>query len=349
MSNTELRPREVVCEGTGLPGPLARRADGVPVEVITPRLVPLGGPRAMTVRRTLPQRQRSMIGPWCFIDHYGPDDVAATGGMDVAPHPHTGLQTASWLFAGAIDHIDSGGNVGRVLPGQLNLMTAGAGICHSEVSTPGTTMLHGVQLWLALPDAVRGTGRRFEHYAPSTVSFPGGSASVFLGELLGSASPVGAFWPVLGAELRLHAHASLDLDVDPSFEHGLLVDTGDVTLEGVSAPVDAVCYTGIGSAHLRIRNRATTPARLLLLGGTPFNEQIVMWWNFVGRTSDEITRYRREWESEGDRFGRVEGYVGRGGPGRNLDGFARLPAPTLPPVALRPRRTVPPHVQSPEP
>lgn len=105
------------------------------VEIITFREVPLGGPRSMTVHRTLPQRQRSTIGAWCFVDHYGPDDVSTTGGMDVAPHPHTGLQTVSWLFQGEITHHDSADNHAVVKPGEANFMTAGSGICHSEVST----------------------------------------------------------------------------------------------------------------------------------------------------------------------------------------------------------------------
>ena len=143
--NLERQPRrDSVCCDSG------RRSDGV--EVLTPREVPLGGPRAMTVRRTLPQRQRSLIGAWCFLDHYGPDDVADTGGMSVAPHPHTGLQTVSWLFTGEIEHRDSAGHHAMVRPGELNLMTAGHGISHSEVSTPDDHGLHGAQLWVALPD-----------------------------------------------------------------------------------------------------------------------------------------------------------------------------------------------------
>lgn len=143
------------------------------------------------MHRILPQRQRSLIGPWCFVDHYGPEDVAATGGMDVAPHPHTGLQTVSWLFEGAIQHIDSGGNIGLVLPGEVNLMTASAGICHSEVSTEQTTVLHGVQLWLALPESSRHVpGRRFEHHVPEVVTVGDAELLVFLGTLAGTTSPV---------------------------------------------------------------------------------------------------------------------------------------------------------------
>ncbi|WP_343232076.1 pirin family protein, partial [Mycolicibacterium sp. CBMA 361] len=137
MSNLEAEPVEFDCAA----GPPKR------IEILEPREVPLGGPRAMQVRRTLPQRERSLVGAWCFVDHYGPEDVRTRPGMDVAPHPHTGLQTVSWLFSGEIEHRDSHGMHEMVRPGELNLMSAGAGICHSEVSTPATTILHGVQLW----------------------------------------------------------------------------------------------------------------------------------------------------------------------------------------------------------
>ncbi|MBE2998698.1 pirin family protein [Nocardiopsis sp. HNM0947] len=347
MTNQEARPSPQVCADGGLPGPWAEREGRAPVEIISSRAVPLGGPRAMNVRRTLPQRQRSLIGAWCFVDHYGPDEVAATGGMDVAPHPHTGLQTVSWLFEGAIAHVDSGGNSADVLPGEMNLMTAGAGICHSETSSPDTGRLHGVQLWVALPEEARhDADRKFEHHVPEPVGFDGGSALVFLGSLLGSRSPVSMYTPLVGAELRLDPGAELDLEVDAGFEHGLLVDTGGaVTLEGVHVPKDAVGYTGMGSQTLRIANGGGEPARLVLLGGAPFDEEVIMWWNFLGRSTEEIRQFRQEWEEHGERFGRVEGYVGHGGPGRNRDGLDRLPAPELPQVRMRPRKNPPPHAQ----
>lgn len=170
MSNAETEPGE------------ARRAAPVNdvqgngsarVEVLSARDVPLGGPRAMTVRRTLPQRSRTLIGAWCFADHYGPDDVTETGGMDVAPHPHTGLQTVSWLFSGEIEHRDSLGSHAFVRPGELNLMTGGHGISHTEVSTPGTTILHGAQLWVALPEEHRHAERDFQHYVPEPAPWTG--------------------------------------------------------------------------------------------------------------------------------------------------------------------------------
>ena len=139
------------------------------LEILSPRLVPLGGLRAMPVRRTLPQRQRSLIGAWCFADHYGPDRVATTGGMVVPPHPHTGLQTVSWLFSGEVEHRDSAGVHAMVRPGELNLMTSGYGIAHSEVSTPERDLLHGVQLWVALPEADRDLIREFQHHVPEPV------------------------------------------------------------------------------------------------------------------------------------------------------------------------------------
>lgn len=181
MSNTEPAPAEVACVASPFAG------------VLHPREVPLGGPRAIRVRRTLPQRERSLIGAWCFADHYGPQDVRSGPGMDVPPHPHTGLQTVSWLFSGEVEHRDSAGVHAMVRPGELNLMTAGAGICHSEVSTAATTVLHGVQLWVALPDADRDTGRDFAHFVPTPRAVGGATLRVFLGELAGQRSPVHTF------------------------------------------------------------------------------------------------------------------------------------------------------------
>ena len=298
------------------------------VEVLLPRDVPLGGPRAMTVRRTLPQRQRSLIGAWCFADHYGPDDVSLTGGMDVPPHPHTGLQTVSWLFSGRIEHHDTLGTHAMVLPGELNLMTAGAGIAHTEVSTPDTTTLHGVQLWVALPDGERDTDAAFEHYVPPAVRAPGVEAQVFLGELLGSASPVHTFTPLLGAELVLEPGAQVDIPVRSDFEHGLLVDTGAVDIDGTQVLRAQLAYVGTGADTIRVNNTGDAPARLILLGGTPFGEEIIMWWNFLGRTHADIARYREQWEDHSARFGEVEGYVGR---------TQHLAAPRLPHATLRPR------------
>lgn len=320
MSNLETAPAEVACGASQVTG------DTPVVEVLRPREVPLGGPRAMPVQRTLPQRQRSLIGAWCFVDHYGPVTGSAAR-MDVPPHPHTGLQTVSWLFSGEVEHRDSAGVHAMVRPGELNLMTAGAGICHSEVSV-GTGVLHGAQLWVALPDSARDSGRDFAHYRPEPVSMPGARASVFLGELAGSRSPVTTFTPLLGAQLDVDARTDLEFEIDPTFEHGVLCDEGDVELGGVALSVAELGYQGPGHRVLRLRNPADRPARVLLLGGAPFCEELVMWWNFVGRSHDEIAEYRAQWQAGDDRFGAVAGYRGA---------VPRLPAPGLPNARLKPR------------
>jgi quercetin 2,3-dioxygenase len=319
VSSTETDPSEILCAPGG--GPRTH------MEVLTPRDVPLGGPRAMTVRRTLPQRARTLIGAWCFADHYGPDDVSVTGGMDVAPHPHTGLQTVSWLFEGEIEHRDSLGTHAFVRPGELNLMTGGHGISHSEVSTGSTTVLRGVQLWVALPGEHRYAARDFHHHVPRPIQLGGGEARVFLGSLAGEVSPVPVFSPLLGAELALEPGASTTLAIDPGFEHGLLADLGDVEAAGTVLRPHRLGYLGPGNTSLTLKNTTGETARMILLGGAPFEEEIVMWWNFVARSHDEILQAREEWQRSADRFGSVEGYDGD-----------RLPAPAAPITTLRPRR-----------
>ena len=328
MSNLEKHPAEIV-EVNGPDLDSARPA----VTVLEPRDVPLGGPRAMTVRRTLPQRSRSLIGAWCFLDHYGPDLVTeGRPGMVVPPHPHTGLQTVSWLFAGEIEHRDSVGSHAPVRPGELNLMTAGKGIAHSEVSTSSTTVLHGAQLWVALPDSARHGAPAFESFVPQPFVHGAATVRVFIGRLAGAASPATVFTNLLGAQVDLPAGTSVTFDVEPGFEHGLLVDSGDVTVDSTPVPVAHLAYLPPGSAALTITAGAR-PARVLLLGGEPLGERIVMWWNFIGRTHDEIVQYRDAWQNEvvagGDpagRFGTVD-YDGR-----------PLPAPELPVnVRLSPR------------
>ena len=353
MTNTELNPAEIVCTGSAL-GAGGRPENAGELEVLEPRDVPLGGPRAMTVRRTLPQKSRSLIGPWCFADLYGPQDVAVSGGMAVPPHPHTGLQTASWLFAGEIEHRDSVGSHALVRPGELNLMTAGRGIAHSEVSTPGTSVLHGVQLWIALPDAHRFTAPAFEHVVPPTATDSGIAVRVFLGSWLGTISPATAYSPILGAELTIQPGLSAELPLEIDFEHGLLVDTGDATVCGVPIPAASMVYLPPGATTLRVNAGPDAPVRALLLGGLPLGERIVMWWNFIGRTHEEIVEFRRQWMTgigmtgigmtgiglagigtaggqpdspAGETlFGPVAGYPGR-----------PLPAPEMPGLRLKPR------------
>ena len=316
MSNTDTAPAEVDCAASPFAG------------VLHPREVPLGGPRAIRVRRTLPQRERSLIGAWCFADHYGPHDVRGGTGMDVPPHPHTGLQTVSWLFSGEVEHRDSAGVHAMVRPGELNLMTAGAGICHSEVSTSATTVLHGAQLWVALPDSDRDTDRDFAHFAPSPQSLGDATLRVFLGELAGAHSPVHTFTPLLGAQLDLDPGADLTLDIDRTFEHGVLLDQGSVEVAGTALDVADLAFQAAGlrpAEHRQPRrgSRARAAARR----------------HAVSRTAGDVVELRRP---QPRRHRDVPPAVG--GPRRPLRGGrglprrdTRLPAPPLPNATLRPR------------
>jgi redox-sensitive bicupin YhaK (pirin superfamily) len=267
--------------------------------------------------------------------------------MKVAPHPHTGLQTVSWLFTGEIEHRDSAGNHALVLPGEVNLMTGGHGISHSEISTDLEPVLHGAQLWVALPEADRDTAPRFDHHVPTPVAGEGWTVRVLLGSLLGDTSPIATATPLLGAEVLLEPGTSLTVPVDASFEHGVLVDTGTVTLTGdagevVAVAKDALAYAPPGAATLTLRAGAEW-TRLLLLGGPPFEESIVMWWNFIGRSHEEVVAYRDAWQAaitgadgavvldsqlvSESRYGVVVG-----------DHLPPIPAPPLPGVRLRSRR-----------
>ncbi|MCQ9343224.1 pirin family protein [Corynebacterium sp. 153RC1] len=294
------------------------------VEIISPRTVPLGGQRAMDVQRTLPHRDRATIGAWCFADHYGPEETK----MDVPPHPHTGLQTVSWLLEGSIKHDDSGDRHEMVRPGDLVIMTAGSGICHSEVSQ--SERLHGVQLWVVLPEHARHMERRLDVFHTPTTEVEGGEALVFLGSMLGVTSPVETHTPLLGAEVRIDPGASITLDLDPTYEHGILVDAGPVLVDGQGGTElnrHDLGYIAPGPTEVVLENPGPDRARVVVLGGTPFEEEFIMWWNFIGRTHEEIELYREEWMAHGDRFGTTHGYVG-GGPDP-------LPAPVMPNARLK--------------
>lgn len=308
-------------------------------EVLEPRLVPLGGPRAMTVYRTLPQRRRSLVGAWCFLDHYGPDDVSTTGGMQVPRHPHTGLATVSWLFSGRIDHLDSGGNAAAVVPGELNLMIAGRGITHQELSDSETTTLHGVQLWYAMPDATRFGENAFAHYVPEPLTLSGATVRVFIGALLDSVSPVDTRTPdLLGAELMIDPGAVVRLPVRSDFELAVLAESDDVTVNGTPVGHRSLAYVPPGSETIEIA-AGDAGARIILLGGVPLGEQIVMWWNFVGRDHDEVVEFRRRYQAElglepaDPQDAGKPALFGEFPPGQPKP----LPAPALPNARLRPR------------
>ena len=332
MTNPERDPDELVLD----PG----TTDG-DVEVLPPREVPLGGPRAMRVRRTLPQRHRSLIGAWCFVDHYGPDDVADTGGMRVAPHPHTGLQTVSWLFTGEVEHTDSAGHHAMVRPGEVNLMTAGRGISHSEVSTARD---HHAARRPAVGGAAR--RRRATSSRGSTTTRPTRSAAT-AGRRGSSSARCSARPPRCRPTPRCSGPSCSSRPAPPStststaeFEHGVLVDTGVVTVAGTEAKQGDLAYVCPGRTTLALVAGAE-PVRLLLLGGPPFGESIVMWWNFVGRDHDEIVGFREEWQRQITRDGAVvddSRAVADGRFGVVDHPLPPIPAPEMPHVRLRERR-----------
>ncbi|TDD70607.1 pirin family protein [Actinomadura rubrisoli] len=317
MSDLDIRPKPVLCGGRD-------DVSARPVrELLPPRRVPLG--ESTVVRRLLPSLGRRMVGAWCFVDHYGPDDIADQPGMQVPPHPHVGLQTVSWLHGGEVLHRDSLGSLQTVRPRELGLMTAGRAIAHSEESPRGhSPILHGAQLWVALPDAHRHTDPVFEHHADlPTVDGRGFSAIVILGELDGVASPGTAFTPIMGADLSLRGGADVRLPLEPDFEYAALTMSGITEVDGVRMEPGSMLYLGCGRRELPLR--ADSDSGLVLLGGEPFEEKLVMWWNFVARTGSEIAQARRDWMA-GDRFGTVRGYEG-----------TPIPAPAMPDTPLKAR------------
>jgi redox-sensitive bicupin YhaK (pirin superfamily) len=258
----------------------------------------------LKILRALPIRQKRLVGAWCFLDRFGPLSFSDAKPMDVAPHPHIGLQTVSWLLQGEVVHNDSLGNEALLRPGGVNVMTSGGGIAHAE-ETPqkNSGHLNGVQLWIALPDAYRQGQASFQHIEEvPIIEHDGGAVSVFAGSMLGYSSSAKHFSPILGADIGLRATASLELPLDPSFEHAALLVTGDAEIEGQS--IDSMCLYYLGTNRSSVEFKSRDGCRVLLVGGPPFPEKILMWWNFVARTPEEIAQARSDWQSQ-QRFGEV--------------------------------------------
>jgi quercetin 2,3-dioxygenase len=294
-------------------------AAGSGTELTAARIARVGD---IEVRRLLPLRQRRSVGGWCFVDHYGPTSVDGVAGMQVPPHPHIGIQTVTWLMEGNVLHRDSLGNEQMIRPGQLNLMTAGQGIAHSEESPDEhDPRLHGVQLWLALPGADRQAAPDFEHHAElPAVGFGALTARVFTGSLAGVTSPARVFSQLVGAEISAAEDAQAAVPLAPGHEHVIFVGRGAAAADAAGLTAGRLLYLPPGRATVAISARAGT--RLFLLGGEPLGERLLMWWNFVGRTPDEISQAARDWAG-GSRFGKIPGYRG-----------APLAAPPLDPVRL---------------
>jgi len=301
--------------------------DGPRAVLLDSREVPLGGVRAMSVHRALPQRDLPLVGAWCFLDRFGPQEVR----MRVEPHPHIGLQTVTWPLTGEIRHRDTVGSDVRIRPGQLNLMTSGAGIAHSEYSIGEDPVpMDALQLWVALPESRRRGAPAFEQHTdlPPVALEGGGTATVVMGELAGVVSPATVHTPIVGAEVRVPAGATVRLPLHPEWEYAVVGVEGDLTVH--ADPSTAVTrlqllYLGLGRDAVEVTSAAG--ASVFLLGGEPFEDDIVMWWNFVGRSHEEIVEAREAWEAGSDRFGHVVGH-----------GPERVPAPPMPGVRLTRRR-----------
>lgn len=342
MTNLETYPREHVC--------VAHPCQGPELTVIQPRTVPLGGIRAMPVRRTLPHRELSLIGAWCFLDQFSSTGEAA---MEVLPHPHTALQTVTWPITGQIHHRDSLDNDAHVRPGELNLMTAGRGVSHSEFSQADAP-LSGVQLWLALPTGPDAGEAAFEQITDlPVVRGEGWEFTVFIGELDGARSPATIHSPLVGAEGRIEPRVEVTLPLNPAWEHGILIFDGEVhtheevgeyytdpavadhTDDGVRDGVLSeghLAYIGLDRAEFTF-TAGPNGATVILIGGEPFKEPVVMFWNFIGRNHEEIAEAATAWAADWNgaanaRYGVVPGHD-----------HEHIPGPPLPPVRLKPRRS----------
>jgi quercetin 2,3-dioxygenase len=261
------------------------------------------------IRRALPNRHRRMVGAWCFLDHAGPAEYAAGRGLLIGPHPHIGLQTFSWMIEGSILHTDSLGYRQWIHPGQVNLMTAGRGISHAEESpadAPGRFQL--AQLWIALPKHESEREPSFLHYPDLPILDRGGfRLTVLAGTFAGERAPAEVFSPLVGVDLAAAGPAQAELALDAAFEHGVMALEGHALVGGESLAPGALLYFGTGREGLRFETNG--PARLLLIGGAPFGEEILLWWNFVARTYGEMEQATRDW-LDGTRFGAVEGARG---------------------------------------
>lgn len=274
-------------------------------QILPSRLTTVGN---MSVRRALPKRQRRTIGAWCFADHFGPVQVHGTSAMEVAPHPHIGLQTVTWVLDGEIVHRDSLGSEQLIKRGELNLMTAGRGVAHSEEPSGSTIdIMHGIQLWIAQPSSSRNGKAAFEHHVSlPEINFDNLTARVLVGTFGEATSSARIDSELMGAQLTLSIGEST-FEARSDFEYGIIVLEGTVMLEDKMVIPGHLGYLHPGRNEIRIK--ALEPSTLILIGGEPLNEEIYIWWNFVARAQDEITEAYNDWKQQTERFGKVDSHL----------------------------------------
>jgi len=281
-------------------------------QLIHGRATDLGG--GMTVLRAIPQPALRSVGPFVFVDHFGPAELPAGQGLDVRPHPHIGLATVTWLFAGEIVHRDSLGTVQPIAPGDVNWMVAGRGIVHSERTAPerrhAPVRLHGVQTWLALPAGHEDGAPAFAHHPAHTlpvIEAEGARLTVIAGEAFGRRSPVGVFSPTLYCALDLAPGARFDLPAEHA-ERAVYVTRGTASVDGQAIDRGTLALLAPGTT---VTLTSADGATLMLLGGAPLGPRFV-WWNLVSSSREKIEAAREEWARYGDvaargRFGSVPG------------------------------------------
>ncbi|HEX4863397.1 MAG TPA: pirin family protein [Acidimicrobiales bacterium] len=281
--------------------------NGVASQLMESRVAQVG---SMPVKRALPNRGRRTVGAWCFADLFGPANIDGRFSPDIGPHPHLGLQTVTWLTAGELVHHDSLGSEQLIRPGQLNLMTAGHGVAHAEESTDSYRgPIHGVQLWVAQPSSTRDGPPAFEHHPQlPRLDIGNSTATLLVGELDGTASPARRDSDHFGVDLELRS-GDTAVPLQPAFEHALLVTDGTAIHQGQPVTPGLLLYLGTGRDELDLR--CPEPSRALLLGGVPFGEQLLMWWNFVARTRPEVDTAYEDWTADSGRFGRVRSRLAR--------------------------------------
>ena len=274
--------------------------------------------KGTVIKRALPSRQKRMIGAWCFLDHAGPVTFPQGDGLDVGPHPHIGLQTFTWLIEGTMMHNDSIGSKQLIRPKQVNLMTAGHGISHTEVAPDTETKMHAAQLWIALPDDKINMAPQFDHYPELPIAEQDDvEFTVLVGEFMNTTSPVKVHTELVGVDFYAKDSTTTRIPLNPKFEYGFLALEGEAVINGHELNNDnmVVLEPGINQIDVHLHKGS----RLLLIGGEPFESPILLWWNFVGRTQEELKQATEQWINQDARFGSIPEYDG-----------PRLEAPAFP-------------------
>ncbi|ENV52501.1 pirin family protein [Acinetobacter junii] len=274
--------------------------------------------KGTVIKRALPSRHKRLVGAWCFLDHAGPVSFPAGDGLDVGPHPHIGLQTFTWMIEGTMMHTDSLGSKQLIRPKQVNLMTAGRGISHTEVAPDTETQMHAAQLWIALPDNKRNMEPNFEHYPELPVVVKDQvEFTVLVGDFLNTLSPVQVHTPLVGVDLTAQADTKTRIPLNPAFEYAFMALDGTARVNGHELTADNMVVLETGLTEIEVEIKSGN--RVLLIGGEPFESPILLWWNFVGRTMEDLQQAREDWINHDARFGEIPDYQGK-----------RLEAPTLP-------------------